>query len=317
MANGNLVSTNTVIKGAIITLLNKPFEFDLMPIKLCNFDVVIGMDWLSKYHAKILCDEKVVHIPINNETLIIQGDQSKTHLNLISCIITKRYISRGCQIILIQVMEKKKSDEKRIKEFKIDLIPKAAPVACAPYRLAPSEMQKLSNQLQELIDQGFIRQSSSVYLKIDSRSGYHQLRKNKYIWEKDQESVFCLLKQKLCEALILALPEGNDDFIVYCDASLQGLGAVLMQKEKVIAYASRQLKPNEENYTTHDLELGAVKELNMRQRRWLEFLSDYDCEIRYHPGKENVKADALCRKKQINPLRVRSLIMTIHPKLPS
>ncbi|GJT21722.1 putative reverse transcriptase domain-containing protein, partial [Tanacetum coccineum] len=124
---------------------------------------------------------------------------------------------------------------------------------------------------------------------------------------------------KLCEAPILTLPEGNDDFVVYCDASHQGLGAVLMQREKVIAYASRQLKPNEENYTTHDLELGAVvftlkiwrhylygtkctvftdhkslqhildqKELNIRQRRWLELLADYDCEIHYHPGKANV-----------------------------
>ncbi|GJY15232.1 putative reverse transcriptase domain-containing protein [Tanacetum coccineum] len=84
-------------------------------------------------------------------------------------------------------------------------------------------------------------------------------QKNKnYIWGEEQESAFQLLKQKLCEAPILALPEGNDDFVVYCDASLQGLGAVLMQREKVIAYASRQLKPHEENYTTHDLELGAV-----------------------------------------------------------
>ncbi|GJZ91157.1 putative reverse transcriptase domain-containing protein [Tanacetum coccineum] len=114
-------------------------------------------------------------------------------------------------------------------------------------------------------------------------------KNKKYIWGEDQESAFQLLKQKLCEAPILALPEGNDDFVVYCDASHQGLGAVLMQREKVIAYASRQLKPHEENYTTHDLELGAVhildqKELNMRQRRWLELLADYDCEIRYHPG---------------------------------
>nr|GEX61601.1 putative reverse transcriptase domain-containing protein [Tanacetum cinerariifolium] len=136
-------------------------------------------------------------------------------------------------------------------------------------------------------------------------------------YEEDQESAFQLLKQNLYEATILALVEGNDDFVVYYDASLQGLAAVLMQKEKVIAYASRQLKPHEENYTTHDLELGSVKELNMRQRRWLELLADYDCEIHYHPGKENVIADALNWKKQIKPLRVRSLIMTIHPKLPS
>ncbi|GJS42294.1 putative reverse transcriptase domain-containing protein [Tanacetum coccineum] len=486
---------------------------------------------LSKYHAKILCNEKVFHIPINGETLIIRGDRSKSQLSLISCIKTERYISRGCQVFIAQVMEKK-SDDKRLEdipvvrelpevfpedlpglppvrqvEFRIDLIPGAALVAHAPYRLAPSEMQELSNQLQELADRGFILpstspwgapvlfvkkkggsfrmcidyrelnkliiknryplpriddlfdqlQGSSVYSKIDLRSvmsrdlmnrvcklyldkfvivfiddiliyscnkeenanhlriilellkkeklyakfskcdfwiciaqflghlidnqglhvdpakieavknwaspatpteirqflglvGYYRrfikdflkitksltelTQKNKkYIWGKDQESAFQLLKQKLCEAPILALPEGNDDFVVYCDASHQGLGAVLMQREKVIAYASRQLKPNEENYTTHDLELGAVvfalkiwrhylygtkctvftdhkslqhilnqKELNMRQRRWLELLADYDCEIRYHLGKANVVADALSLKEQIKPL---------------
>ncbi|GJW54047.1 putative reverse transcriptase domain-containing protein, partial [Tanacetum coccineum] len=174
-------------------------------------------------------------------------------------------------------------------------------------------------------------------------------QKNKsYIWGEEQESAFQLLKQKLCEAPILALPEGNDNFVVYCDASLQGLGAVLMQREKVIAYASRQLKPHEENYTTHDLELRAVifalkiwrhylygtrcivftdhmslqhilrqKELNMRQRRWLELLADYDYKIYYHLEKANVVADALSRKKRIKPLRVRALILTVHPKLPS
>ncbi|GKE17001.1 putative reverse transcriptase domain-containing protein [Tanacetum coccineum] len=359
-----------------------------MPIKLNSFDVVIGMDWLSKHHARIICDEKVVHIPINGETLIIRDLPGLPPVRQV--------------------------------EFQIDLIPGAAPVARAPYRLAPSEMQELSNQLQELADRGFIRpstlpwgalvlfvkkkdgsfrmcidyrelnkltvknryplpriddlfdqlQGSSVYSKIDLRSGYHQLRvrdedipktafrtryghyefqvmpfgltnapavfmdlmnrvckpyldkfvivfiddiliysRNKEehadhlriilellrneklyakfskcdFWisivqflghlidsqglhvdpamieaEEDQESALYMIKQKLYESPILALPEGNDDFVVYYDASLQGLGAVLMQKEKVIAYASRQLKPHEENYTTHDLELGAV-----------------------------------------------------------
>ncbi|GJZ11079.1 putative reverse transcriptase domain-containing protein [Tanacetum coccineum] len=141
--------------------------------------------------------------------------------------------------------------------------------------------------------------------------------------------------------------EPSENFVVYCDASHKGLGAVLMQREKVIAYASRQLRVHEKNYTTHDLELGAVvfalkmwrhylygtkcvvftdhkslqhildqKELNMRQRRWLELLSDYDCEIRYHPGKANVVADALSRKERIKPLRVRALVMTISLDLP-
>ncbi|GJY76823.1 putative reverse transcriptase domain-containing protein [Tanacetum coccineum] len=156
-----------------------------------------------------------------------------------------------------------------------------------------------------------------------------------------------MLKQKLCSAPILALPEGSKDFIVYCDASIKGLGAVLMQREKVIAYASRQLKIHEKNYMTHDLELGAVvfslklwrhylygtkctvftdykslqhiltqKELNMRQRCWLELLSDYNCEIHYHPGKENVVIDALSRKEREPPLRVQALVMTIGLNLP-
>ncbi|GJU94252.1 putative reverse transcriptase domain-containing protein [Tanacetum coccineum] len=100
-----------------------------------------------------------------------------------------------------------------------------------------------------------------------------------------------------CVVPILTLSDGPDDFVVYCDASGQGLRCVLMQKSKVIAYASRQLKVHEKNYTTHDLELSAVKELNMRQRRWIELFSNYDCEIRYHPSKANVVADVLSRKE--------------------
>ncbi|GKD71500.1 putative reverse transcriptase domain-containing protein, partial [Tanacetum coccineum] len=149
-----------------------------------------------------------------------------------------------------------------------------------------------------------------------------------------------MLKQKLRSAPILALPEGSENFVVYCVASHKGLSTVLMQGEKVIAYPSRQLKIHEKNYTTRDLELGAIvfalkmwrhylygtkcvvftdhkslqhildqKELNMRQRRWQKLLSDYDCEIRYHLGKANVVADALSRKERIKPLRVRPLVM--------
>ncbi|GJS55703.1 putative reverse transcriptase domain-containing protein [Tanacetum coccineum] len=369
MANGNLVSTNTVIKGCTLTLLDQPFEIDVMPMKLGSFDVVIGMDWLSKYHAKILCDEKVVHIPIHGETLIIRVMENKLD-------------------------EKRLEDIPIVKEFS-DVFPEDLPGL-------PPIHQELSNQLQELADRGYhqlrlrdedipktafrtryghyefqvmpfgltnapavfmdlmnrvckpyldkfvivfiddiliysrnkeehanhlriileLLRKEKLYAKfskcdfwirivqflghlIDSQglhvdpakieavknwtspttptevrqflglAGYYRrfiegfskitkpliklTQKNKnYIWGEEQEPAFQLLKQKLCEAPILALPEGNDDFVVYCDASLQGLGAVLMQREKVIAYASRQLKPHEENYTTHDLELGAV-----------------------------------------------------------
>nr|GEV01111.1 putative reverse transcriptase domain-containing protein [Tanacetum cinerariifolium] len=166
-----------------------------------------------------------------------------------------------------------------------------------------------------------------------------------YIWGENQESAFQLLKQKLYEALILALLEGNDDFVIYCDASHQGLGAVLMQTKKVITYASQQLEPHEENYTTHDLKLRAVvfalkiwrqykkctlftdhkslqhildqKELNTRQCHWLKLHADYDCKIRYYPEKANVVANALSPKERIKPLRVRILVMTLHLKFPS
>nr|GEY46976.1 putative reverse transcriptase domain-containing protein [Tanacetum cinerariifolium] len=261
-------------------------------------------------------------------------------------------------------------------EFQIDLIPRAAPVARAPYRLAPSKMKELSEQLQELSDKGFIRPSSSPWgapvLFVKKKDGsfrmcidYRELNKltNKKEHEEHLKEILGLLKEeklyakfskcefwiskKLCSAPILALPEGSEDFVVYYDASHKGLGAVLMQREKVISYTSRQLKVHERNYTTHDLELGSVvfalklwrhylyetrctvftdhkslqhildqKDLNMRQRRCLELLSNYDCDIRYHPGKANVMADALSRKERDVPLRVRALVMTISLGLP-
>ncbi|GKA21277.1 putative reverse transcriptase domain-containing protein, partial [Tanacetum coccineum] len=161
---------------------------------------------------------------------------------------------------------------------------------------------------------GYYRRFIEGFSKIPKPITKLTQKKVKFEWGGKQEAAFQLLKQKLCSAPILALPEGSKDFIAYCDASKKGLGAVLMQREKVISYASRQLKIHEKNYTTHDLELGAVvfalkiwrhylygtkctvftdhkslqhildqKELNMRQRRWLELLSDYDCDIRYRP----------------------------------
>nr|GEU78307.1 putative reverse transcriptase domain-containing protein [Tanacetum cinerariifolium] len=127
---------------------------------------------------------------------------------------------------------------------------------------------------------------------------------------EEQENAFQTLKGKLCDAPILTLPNGSEEFVVYYDASGLGIGCVLMQRGKVIAYASRKLKIHEKNYTTHDLELGA-KELNMRQHHWIELFSDYDCEICYHPGKVNVVADALSRKERVKPKRVGAINMTL------
>nr|GFB52043.1 putative reverse transcriptase domain-containing protein [Tanacetum cinerariifolium] len=119
-------------------------------------------------------------------------------------------------------------------------------------------------------------------------------QKNKtYEWGEEEEEAFQLLKDKLCSASVLALPEGSEDFVVYCDASLKGYGAVLMQREKCMVYTDHKSL----QYILDQ------KELNMRHRRWIELLSDYDCEINYHSGKANVVADALSRKERENPLR--------------
>nr|GEX13482.1 putative reverse transcriptase domain-containing protein [Tanacetum cinerariifolium] len=217
-------------------------------------------------------------------------------------------------------------------EFQIDLVLGAAPVARAPYRLAPSKMNELLDQLKELVDKGFIRPSTSPWgapvLFVKKKDGSFQIqgihvdlpkieyikdwaspktameirqflgpagyyrrfiegfskiaksmtkltqKKVKFDWGDKQEAAFQIIKQKLCSAPILALPEGGKDFVVYCDASNKGLGVVLMQREKVIAYGSRQLKVHKKNYTTHDLELGAVV---FALKIWRRYLSLFSC----------------------------------------
>ncbi|GKC63584.1 reverse transcriptase domain-containing protein, partial [Tanacetum coccineum] len=143
----------------------------------------------------------------------------------------------------------------------------------------------------------FIENFSKIAKPLTSLTQKNQ----KYEWSEKQEKAFQTLKENLCNAPILSLPDGVEDFMVYCDASNQGLGCVLMQRDKVITYALIQLKIYEKNYMTHDLELGAV----------LELFSDYECEIKYHPGKANVVANALSRKERVKPRRVRAMAVTI------
>ncbi|KAF5808044.1 putative nucleotidyltransferase, Ribonuclease H [Helianthus annuus] len=541
-------------------------------MQLGSFSIIVGMDWLAKHRTEVVCFEKIVRVPLSSGMILqVRGEKPASSLKLMSCFQARKYLRKNYVAFLAHVRAYKGQGKSmqdipvvrdypelfpeelpglppaRQVEFRIDLVPGANPIAIAPYRLAPSEMQELSKQLQELSEKGFIRpsfspwgapvlfvkkkdgsfrmcidyrelnkltiknryplpriddlfdqlQGATCFSKIDLRSGYHQLRvheedipkttfrtryghyeftvmpfgltnapvvfmdlmnrvckpyldkfiivfiddiliysktranheqhlrltlellkkeqlfakfskcefwlkevqflghivneqgihidpskisaikdwdtpttptevrsflglagyyrrfienfskiavpltaltqKNKpFEWGSKQEETFQTLKQKLCDAPTLTLPEGNDDFVVYCDASKLGLGCVLMQRNKVIAYASRQLNVHERNYTTHDLELGAVvfalkiwrhylygtkcvvftdhkslqhifnqKELNMRQRRWVELLNDYDCESRYHPGKANVVADALSRKERTKLYCVR------------
>ncbi|GKC45995.1 putative reverse transcriptase domain-containing protein [Tanacetum coccineum] len=222
LADGRTLETNTVLRGCTLGLLGNPFNIDLMPIDLGSFDVIIGMDWLAKNHAVIVCDEKIVRIPYKNEILIVTVKENKDKSK------EKRLEDVPTVWDFPEVFPKDLPGLTPIRqvEFQIDLVPGAAPAARAPYRLAPSETEELSTQLQELSDKGFIRPSSppwgapvlfvknkdgsfrmcidyrklnkltvksrcplpriddlfdqlkgsSVYSKIDLRSGYHQLR---------------------------------------------------------------------------------------------------------------------------------------------
>nr|GEX98807.1 putative reverse transcriptase domain-containing protein [Tanacetum cinerariifolium] len=284
LANRRIIRLNIIIRGFTINFLNHPFNIDLMPVELGSFDVIIGMDWLAKYQAVIVCAEKIVRIPRGIEALIVHGDGSdqgnETCLNIISSTKMKKYMLEGCHVFLAYVTTKEtedKSENKQLEdvsivrdftkvflkdllglpltrqvEFQSDLIPGAALVARAPYRLAPSEMKELSNQLKELSDKGFIRPSLAGYYRRFIE-GFSKIAKS-----------MTKLTQKGVK-----FDWGSEDFVVYCDASHKGLGAVLMQREKVISYASRQLKIHEKNYTTHDLELGSVKAEHQRPSRFL------------------------------------------------
>ncbi|GJT25734.1 putative reverse transcriptase domain-containing protein [Tanacetum coccineum] len=421
LADGKIIGANTIILGCTLNFMNHLFDIDLMPVPLGSFDVIIGMDWLKKYHGVIICDEKIgCDVFLAHITMKEAKDKSEEK-RLEDVSIVKNFP---------EVFPEDLPDipPARLVEFQIDLVPGAVPVARAPYWLAPSEMKELAEQLQELSDKGFIRPNSSpwefrscssrrktdrfacasiilrvreedipntafrtsyghyefqvmpfgltnapavfmdlmnrvcklyldkfviifiddilIYSKnkeeleehlklilellkkeelyakfskcefwipkvqflghvIDSKgihvehakiksikdwaspkspteirqflglAGYYRrfiegfskiakpmtnlTQKNvKFEWGEKEEAAFQLIKQKLCSTPILALPKGSENFIVYCDASHKGLGVVFMQNEKVIAYASRQLKIHEKNYTTHDLELGAV-----------------------------------------------------------
>ncbi|GJS46884.1 putative reverse transcriptase domain-containing protein [Tanacetum coccineum] len=222
-----------------------------MPIELGSFDAIIGMDWLAKYQAVI----KIVRIPWRNETLIIRSDGSNqgnvTRLNIISCTKTQKYMERGFPIFLAHVTAKEvedKSEKKRLEDVPIvqdfpEVFPEDLP------GLPPT--RQVEFQIDLVPEQARARRASEDNIGVVEERGV----------------------QTLCTAPILALPEGSEYFIAYCDASKKGLGAVLMQREKVIAYASRQLEIHEKNYTTHDLELSAVNALG----------TNLDMSTAYHP----------------------------------
>ncbi|GJZ63620.1 putative reverse transcriptase domain-containing protein [Tanacetum coccineum] len=219
LADGKSLTTNTILRGCTLNLQNHLFKIDLLPIELGSFDVIVGMDWMAEHRAEVVCYEKYIRVPYGNDMLIVQGERSgvknESRLEVISSIRTQKYIDQGCQVFLIQMMKEEETEipERRIEdvpvvrdfpevfpedlpglpptrqvEFHIELIPGAAPVARAPYRLAPAEMKELAEQLKELSDKGFIRPSSFLWgvpiLFVKKKDGsfrmcidYHELNK--------------------------------------------------------------------------------------------------------------------------------------------
>ncbi|CAL1388171.1 unnamed protein product [Linum trigynum] len=585
---GDTIVVNHVYVGCPMIVSGVTLLADLMILPIDEFDVILGMDWLSRHRAVVNCHTKEVVFEVPEQgSVVFSGIRQAVPSCLISTSKVLSLIKEGCVAFLAHVVEvKEEKDPKDVEvvnefldvfpsdlpglppdrevEFTIELLPGTAPISIPPYRMAPVELKELKEQLQELLDKGFIRpsvspwgapvlfvkkkdgtlrlcidyrrinkvtvknkyplpriddlfdqlQGSKVFSKIDLRSGYHQLKvaeeaipktafrtryghyeflvmpfgltnapaafmalMNKvfqeyldkfvivfiddilvysrseeehrehlriilqilrekqlyakfskcdfwmdqviflghivsgrgievdpkkveavvkwepprsvpelrsflgmagyyrrfiegfsiiaspltkllrkdhpYVWNSECQASFEELKTKLTTAPVLALPAGAGGFVVYSDASHQGLGCVLMQNGKVISYASRQLSPYEKSYPNHDLELAAVvfalkiwrhylygetfqiftdhkslkylmeqKELNLRQKRWVELLKDYDCTIEYHPGKANVVADALSRKSKhsdsqstLNPTREMLALQALNANL--
>nr|GEU73938.1 putative reverse transcriptase domain-containing protein [Tanacetum cinerariifolium] len=343
LADGRVASTNIVLKGCTINLVNYLFKIDLMPIERGTFDVIIGMDWLVEEDVVIMCGKKVVHVPYKNKTLVVEDDRVKNRyplpriddlfdqhqgssvylkIDLRTCYHKLRIREEDIPITAFrtrygyyefQVMS---FDLTNVPAVFIDLMNRV----CMPYLdkfmivfiddilIYSKNKEEHGEHLKTILE---LIKKEQLYVKfskcnfwlesvqflrhvIDSE-GVHvdpakieaiknwatpttSTEKNKkFKWETEAEEAFQTLKQKLCCAPILALPEGSKDF---------------MSPQYILDQ----------------------KELNMRQHRWIEFLSDYDCEIRYHPGKANVVADALSRKEK-EPIRVRALVIIVHPSL--
>nr|GEV17008.1 putative reverse transcriptase domain-containing protein [Tanacetum cinerariifolium] len=342
LADGRIVGLNNIIRGCTLNFLNHPFNIDLIPVELGIFDVIIGMDWLAKYHAVIIFAEKIVHIPFGDEILIVRGDRSSnkhgTRLNIISYTKTQEYLTKGCHVFLANISATKDEDKSKGKrledlpvvqefpkvfpedfpgipptrqvEFQINLVHGAAPVAWAPYRLAPSKMKELSEQLQELTDKGFIRpmknryplrriddlfdqlQGSSIYSKIDLRSGYHHKKEH----EGHLKQILNLLKKEELYAKF-----SKCEFWI---SRVQFLGYVIdcrenIKNEDVCGMLIENAK-NPEAIRTKKLKPSADGTLCLNGRSWLLCYGDLQTVIMHeshkskyslHPGSKKMYRD--------------------------
>ncbi|GJU77489.1 putative reverse transcriptase domain-containing protein [Tanacetum coccineum] len=274
IASGQLVEIDKVIKGCKLEIESHAFDIDLIPFRYGSFDVIISMDWLSNYKAKIICHEKVVRIPLPD------GKEIEFRIELIlgaTPVAKSPYClapSELEELVAVFLEDNLRSGYHQLRVHEDD-IPKTAfrtryghfEFTIIPFGLTNAPALREVQFLGHVINGNGIHIDPSKIEAVKNQKaprtlaevrsflglvGYYRIGMG-----EEQELAFQTLKDKLCNAPVLALPGGPKDFMVYCDASGIGLGCVLMQKGKVIAYASRQLKIYK-NYTTHDLELGVV-----------------------------------------------------------
>ncbi|GJS67948.1 putative reverse transcriptase domain-containing protein [Tanacetum coccineum] len=396
LANNLKLETNKIVRGYRLELEGHTLIIDLIPFGHGSFDVIVGMDWLPKFKAKIVYYEKIVQILLSNaEILDVHGERPEGNLKQLKTMKTDEQKLKDIPIVrnfpsvfpedlpgsqyFLKIVLRSGYHQLRLHEedipktafrtryghFVFTVMPFGSTNAltvfidlmnrvCKPYLdkfviifiddiliyLKSKEEHEVHLKLiLELLEKEKLFEKFSKcefwlqevrFLKhvVNSKGIHVDPSKNEAVknWKPPKipteirsfigfVGYYKFSETEGHDAPILAFPKGPDDFVAYCDVSNQGFGCVLIQRNKVITYASKQLKIHEKNYTTHDLDFGTVKELNMRQRRWIELFSDYDCEIRYHPGKANVVADALSRKEWMKPRRVQAMSMTIHSSI--
>ncbi|GKA40201.1 putative reverse transcriptase domain-containing protein, partial [Tanacetum coccineum] len=280
------------------------FEFTVMPFGLTNAPAIF-MDLMNRVCRPYLDKFVIVFI----DDILIYSKTQEEHVEHLRSVVSWACDSMLIVSILALFIQTINGNGIHVDPSKIEAVKNWK----APR--TPTEVRSFLGLA------GYYRRFIENFSKIAKSLTILTQKSKTFDWGEEQELAFRTLKDKLCSAPVLALPDRAKDFVVYCDASGIGLGCVLMQRGKVIAYASRQLKIHEKNYTTHDLELGVVVFALKIWRHYLygtksiELFSDYDCEICYNHSKANVVADALSRKERVKPKRVRAMNMTLQSSI--